>query len=356
MTENSTSFPQSRANLLGTSPAVHEGTKVSEATRTRPVPLNPKEVPPKMTQLDLWTECNHPRLWPDSEWSWVFPLAVKALASWASIGSNPIVTTHPNLTVTNRVYSDLKSELPGIQIVGGYQTNPFLSRRIDNVEGWEMLARTTRQIVELTGRQDCVINNELAWHDAFTTDQEIDWYRVEKGLSNLPKDVRYTFYPSLVARPDLPNYERQATIQMRFLQMVADQLPQLRWVTFDHSGPEASVYGPSVERHERMIKEFPDHETYPIAWMQDNPRYYWTIDEIIQIRDLCPAPSCAVYPNEFELVRDGIFCTRRIRENLEGLVLDLDSSVTRIRVGLRGLIDQLRIKADTIEEWSREVK
>lgn len=224
---------------------------------------------------------------------------LRGMREWQTVTDRVIVSViYPK---DYGVLRTLRAQCPGLRIIPGLKTSTVLDPKdFASPARWEQIARSVAQLLEDTGEHTLLFENETAVRDYIEGRAEIDLERLRRCLQQLPRDVRYLWYPATSGAPD--RFERYQRVN-RVVQEVCDA------ELVDHN----TLFGPR-EYNEPGTRELAErlragakHAPVPMLYCYgDEPgeyaRVWWWRDaqlpEILAVaRERFPAAQWAiVYP------------------------------------------------------------
>jgi hypothetical protein len=237
-----------------------------------------------------WVEANVPegRYYDD---------AVQGARIWAVSCDQVCISTRPQHVEV--IYPKLMHDLDQyVKIIPGVKTAPALgtdwveeTARIDNLDGWERIARAVEHACDLTGSRQCVIENEC-WKFWLEGRYEANWPALSRGLRLLgvmtqKHGIELIWY-AMAVYADEAWFQRSS----QFVQQLLAAIPnRLTLVTQGWATPNDRADPTSVQRqvwHEELQRPMRDI-TY---WYPNSTgRHDWQPDQLPWLIAHCPRPS-----------------------------------------------------------------
>jgi hypothetical protein len=257
---------------------------------------------------------------------------VECLRFWRISVDEAIITSHPDPNVCVPVMQSMVTELAPLRIIPGVDPNPTLRRRLDNVDGWRVVAEDVGRLTEIADSDRFVINAEKSILSMRKGEYIPDWDKVLEGLKLLPTDVAYIWYPSISCRVEGPPDDRYSkddlVLQTKFLRLVVETLPDVTLTTFEHMTPESATYAPEIARQEYVKKHF-KVPTIPRVWFYEYS--YWHPSQFAESVATCQSPAMTAYIGAGESVSLKLSRTAPLvlRRNLQRRLADASDKAHR---------------------------
>jgi peptidoglycan hydrolase-like protein with peptidoglycan-binding domain len=121
---------------------------------------------------------------------------VAGLKEWQKITDTAIVSTRMG---HEDFYTILKNEVPGMRIIPGIKTSFTDGTDSDFALPlrWQKVAESINKIIEITGTDMIVMENEGAIKEHYEKYDSLDYEKLKEGLNYLPKNITYLWYPPI---------------------------------------------------------------------------------------------------------------------------------------------------------------
>ncbi len=194
-----------------------------------------------------WIECNVPNdpiaaYYPDMEGipegMTILEHTLQGLHNWAKVSDTILVSTISS--GINTTYQAISAQKPaGLRVIGGMKPifipgcAPYNPAIYDFADGpsWQIIARDAQRIVELTGTNIVIIENEVALWPFHFYNQEVDFDKLRISLIPLQQTGVETWwwFPNIFpSRPDNPDLHEES---IAFVRAVAETLPNAKFIT-----------------------------------------------------------------------------------------------------------------------------
>jgi len=216
---------------------------------------------------------------------------VEGLRGWSKLTDTAIVSTVPGQA---ELYRSLGGRVPGMRIVPGVKTWTILPR-FDSVAGWSKVAAECRAMCEAAGVKELLLENETAIRSYRRGEQDFDAARFREGISQLPKDVSYIWYPSIHGGND--------RVQKLFEEVcrIAGEELDVRFVERHWEGPDA-LDNEWMDRAQVRLKRVSKRPTIPILYFYEGERW-WQFAEAPEAFGAAGCRDVIVYPGSKLWVR-----------------------------------------------------
>ena len=231
-----------------------------------------------------WVEINSPRM----KLSQVNPDAdrkhgqislrdhcITGLKRWSKITDKAIVTTRPGKVET--LYPDLMQHKPKqLEIIGGLKTyilpgaSPSDKRRYDFTDktGWKRIVKEAKRIVQITGTNVIVLENETALKPFHQGKFKIDFDRLRHSLAPLKESgiEFWWWWPAVLNNTsDFPDREKQTA---QLTSAVADAVPNSIFIGSYHAWQSRQRDPNNLRRRQTMIDILGPARLHEILYVQ----------------------------------------------------------------------------------------
>jgi hypothetical protein len=211
-----------------------------------------------------------------------------------------VVTTIPK--ESPRVFELFQRTVPGVKIIPSLKTAAYTPRyrRFDDPGLWAAFARDVRVACEATGSKRFVIDSETALTPVWEGEYKIDHDRLAKALGQLPQEIEYIWYPTVLGSPEYTPMRNEGS-----LEVCRTAARGLRHVVFaDHSygvrTTDPSTTIPKVRlRNSTKLRDV--GTVIPLLYFcdrSDKVHTDWQAEQLPELieGDLLPAGEFLLYP------------------------------------------------------------
>ncbi len=247
-----------------------------------------------------WVEVNFPPRYVED--------AVEGLRIWRKVTDTAIVSTMPGRA---DLYRELRKRVPDMHIIPGLKTMDLL-KRFDSVGGWRIVAKELAAIRAASGERVILLDNEIAMKPYIDGVQPVNLDRLRTGLSKLPRDIDYLWYPSIFGKDD--KQRRNAEV----CRVVEEVLKDVRFLDQRYQGIRAVTDRARIAADKRL-KAIARKPTLPMLYFYGSDgRYVWWKDEQVHEalehirREWGDSADVVIYPGVKRWVEAASSISRRI--------------------------------------------
>ena len=211
--------------------------------------------------------------WVEDNFSKYDETVRRGLGIWAAVTDRAIVSTMPGRA---GLFATLDKELRAsgheIRIIPGLKTMSLLDR-FDSIQGWESVASE----VALYDSSIVLLENEVAMKGYVDGEYELDREALRTGLSKLPRDVQYLWYPSIWGN-DTRKRERNEVA----CAIVQDTLRDVRFLDQRYQGARA-IDASARKKADVMLKRITKgRPTLPMLYFYgpNHPVTFWKDEQL----------------------------------------------------------------------------
>lgn len=223
---------------------------------------------------------------------------ISGLREWAKLSDTAIVSTQPG---NEHVYKELAGQVDGIKIIPGIKTRKWL-RTYDSIDGWKRIADSVRKVIEITGADTILLENETARLDYTQGRQDISLIRFEFAIKQLPTGIKYILWPSVVGT----GQKRERVIQTC---EIFNRLHDVTFIDRKINRPD-HVEAEHIQESSRRLREF-TNDFIQIAYFYGRPDF-WSGSDIRKVLRLSQGKTFIAYPG----VANWLSVPRELKEAL----------------------------------------
>ncbi len=229
----------------------------------------------KKTNIVPWVESNSMK---SENIAWT----ISGLREWAKLSDTAIVSTQPG---NEQLYEKLAGQVDGIKIIPGIKTRKWL-RAYDSIDGWKRIADSVRKVIEITGADTILLENETARADYMHGRQDISLIRFGFAIAQLPTGIKYILWPSVVGTAQ----KRERVIETC---EIFNRLHDVTFIDRKINRPD-HVEAEQIQESSRRLRELTTDITQ-IVYFYGRPDF-WSGSDIRKVLRLSQGKTFIVYP------------------------------------------------------------
>ncbi len=222
--------------------------------------------------------------------------ALGGILRWGSVTDTVIVSTAPGVLEQLDMYDELRVDAPNMHVIPGVKTDPVLENGFDDPVGWAAIGNEVADMIERTGCNRVLLENESASQAYIEGREGIEWHKLAHGLRLLPRECTILWYPS-VGGENTTKQGRMAGL----CDSVAVNCPKVVFVDLSRGSPTAVDHGWSKLARERLDEICANRDgasVMPMQYFYPNNERSWAYDQIRDALVAADSRDVIIYPGE----------------------------------------------------------